>query len=398
MLAYAEFQADPAQAVPHPPLAFRPPPIVQPVAAPFGQRDAQFARTAWAYFQAFHDPKTGLSPTTSTISDVSIYEVGATLLAITAADLLGLITTRAAAHRVSRLLRVMSQIPLDKRGLPIDKINISTLRRTGRRADITGLMRLVAGFIVAAHHYPVHVPEISDILNAWNLSILLRKGHFNPALTGRQGEYQTTLGPQQYSARVAGLIGLPVTGVSAPQRIILSNHIHQSQPPQKPQSGATPDLMITSDAIYLEAVEFGWRPEMMKLASTLFLAQRARFLKTGRVTALGSDALDQQPWHATHAVDTGLAGFSCLTPDGTLAPDLATVSTKAAFGWNAIMPGPYATKLVDGVSNLSRPEGWLAGYYEATCRPNAVLSLNTNAEILEALHYRVNGPLFPVAK
>jgi len=398
MLAYAEFQADPAQAVPHPIRTFRSPPAVQPAAAPFGQRDAQFARTAWAYFQAFHDRKTGLSPTTSTISDVSIYEVGATLLAITAADLLGLITTRAAANRVSRLLRVMSQIPLDKRGLPIDKINISTLRRTGRRADITGLMRLVAGFIVAAHHYPVHVSEISDILNEWNLSILLRKGGFNPAFSGRQGKYRTTLGPEQYSARVARLIGLPVTGIPAPKRLTFSDHNHQCQPSQRPQSGTTPDPMITSDAIYLEALEFGWRPEMMNLASTLFLAQRARFLKTGRLTALGSDALDQQPWHATHAMDSGQVGVSCLSPDGTLVPDLATMSTKAAFGWNAIMPGPYATKLVDGVSNLSRPEGWLAGYYEATCRPNVVLSLNTNAEILEALHYRVNGPLFPVAK
>ena len=37
-------------------------------------------------------------------------------------------------------------------------------------------------------------------------------------------------------------------------------------------------------------------------------------------------------------------------------------------------------------------EGIWAGRYDATWEPNRVLSLNTNAVVLEALAYRVRGP------
>jgi len=54
----------------------------------------------------------------------------------------------------------------------------------------------------------------------------------------------------------------------------------------------------------------------------------------------------------------------------------------------------YTEMLCDALAGLETDQGWAAGIYEATGEPNSVVTLNTNAVVLEAMHYKAYGPLW----
>jgi hypothetical protein len=89
----------------------------------------------------------------------------------------------------------------------------------------------------------------------------------------------------------------------------------------------------------------------------------------------------------------GGAAWSAFAPDGTAAPGALTFSAKAAVGWAALFEGRYPDRLLAAAAELVEPgAGVYAGRYDATGEVNRVLSLNTNAVVLEALAYRLHGP------
>ncbi len=133
---------------------------------------------------------------------------------------------------------------------------------------------------------------------------------------------------------------------------------------------------------------------MLEIAVSLFLAQKTRFKQTGTLTCLSEDALDTAPGFAFHGILAGQTPFASRSRNGADISHLRCLSTKAAFAWWALLPTPYSQKLLDAVSELGTPTGWQTGIYEASGRPNRALSLNTNAAVLEALHYKAYGPLF----
>ncbi len=376
-----------------------------------GRAEVGFAQTAWAYFHHFADPKTGLCPATDQTDIVSPWEIGSTLIGILCADRLDLITTRQARDRLSLCLQSVASLKTSKTAVP----GLGYCNRTLRPVDFSGnptnhvtgwsarqIMRLVGGFIAIAHHYPDLAPEVSMTLNRWQLGHLLNAGHFRPSEPAR-GDAQVTptpehLGYEQYAARIACLVGLPVQA-AMDLRPILCGHRHGDLllPADKRRGGRAPPI-ITSDPFHLDAMEFGWRPDMLDVAASLFLAQKGRFEQTGVLTALTEDATDQPPGFAIGGLLARDLPFACISPSGGDLAHLRSVSTKAAFGWWSLLPTPYSQKLLDAVSDLQTPTGWQTGFYEASGAINSALSLNTNAVILEALHYRAFGPLFRAAQ
>jgi hypothetical protein len=68
------------------------------------------------------------------------------------------------------------------------------------------------------------------------------------------------------------------------------------------------------------------------------------------------------------------------------------VSTKAAFGWHALMPSDYTRKALDYVM-ASRDErhGWASGVYEGNGRSTEAYNINTAAVILQVAAYQRGG-------
>lgn len=371
------------------------------------QQELKFARVAWSYFEHHTDPKTGFSAAAQGENTLGPWEMGATLMAIVCAQRLNLISARTAHEKLSACLQSIAALPTGRQqvpGLVYCHISLSPIGADGGPSEkLIGwsarqIMRLVAGFVVVAHHFPDMAPEISMILNRWNLGRLIDGSNFVSARSRPDGHLYTTheeyLGYEQYAARVACLVGLEAQ-FGLDLRPILSGYTFGKHllPGDKRQSDRLP-FVITSEPFHLEAMEFGWRQDMLDVAASLFLAQKARFEQTGHLTAVSEDALDQPPDFAISGVLEGKAPFACMSRSGRDVSALRTLSTKAAFCWWALIPTPYGQKLLDGISELHTAKGWLAGIYETGGRVNAVHSLNTNAVILQALHYRAKGQLF----
>ncbi len=375
------------------------------------------ARIAWAYFDRFTDPGRGFCPATRppnthaahlpTKGALGPWEMGATLQAILCAGLLKIIPPPDMRARIEVCLHALADLPLNALTLPAVSYCNATLapldgHGTKVPLPVTGysprqIMRLVVGFITVAHHCPDLAPEISLILNRWRLDRLLNQGSFVPPQATQNTAHppaDTYLGYEQYAARVACLVGLNARP-ALELKPVLGWHTYRAQalPCDRRQSARTPHV-ITSDPFHLEAMEFGWRQPMAEIAASLLLAQKSRFEQTGHLTALTEEVLDRPPGIAIQGLLARASPYVSLDQNGANLDQFRCLSTKAAFGWWALIPSPYAQKLLDAVSDLQTRNGWLAGLYEATGRPNAVLSLNTNATILEALHYRAHGPLF----
>ena len=86
--------------------------------------------------------------------------------------------------------------------------------------------------------------------------------------------------------------------------------------------------------------------------------------------------------------------FISITAKRVNVSDKRGISTKASFGWWALMQDDYSNKLLNAVKHLQSDLGWYAGLFESDLSANEILTLNTNAVVLESLHYKNFGPLF----
>ena len=76
-----------------------------------------------------------------------------------------------------------------------------------------------------------------------------------------------------------------------------------------------------------------------------------------------------------------------------------TLSTKAAFAWDALFNTEYTKKLVGAVSKLNDPlRGWQEGVYEIDDAVNTSITANTNGIVLTSLAYRAGGPMLKFGK
>lgn len=153
-------------------------------------------------------------------------------------------------------------------------------------------------------------------------------------------------------------------------------------------------IPVLSEPWVLEGLEHGLDALTVSHARAVLAAQARRFAATGKTTAVSEDNLDGPPWFAYSAVLEGSETWTAVTSDGHTVPQALTFSTKAAIGWWALFTGDYPDHLFQTASELVAPgEGLWAGRHDPTGAINRVLSLNTNAVVLEAFAYRIRGPL-----
>jgi hypothetical protein len=344
---------------------------------PLETADRQYAQYAWGCFAKHSDPRSGFAPSSDQETTLSAWEMGATFHAITAANRLGIIPTQHAMERLSRCLDSVARLSLCPNKLPGRIYQADTLKPASIELAWSAreILRLVSGFIVAAHHYPTLAPEISILLNRWNLDILVEKGRlWSGVYIGRKTRAfgDCFLGYEQYAARAACLINLPADAALDPNLVLRNTIAYGNKLPADKRVSSEFAPQTRAEPFILDALEFGWRPEMLEIALMIYQARRARFEATGFLT-----------------LPSGIGGHASTVP---------YLSTKTAFGWAALLQTPYSQKLLDTISDLATDNGWQTGIYEANGRIIRTLSLNTNAVVLEALHYKAFGPLFSGGK
>ena len=142
----------------------------------------------------------------------------------------------------------------------------------------------------------------------------------------------------------------------------------------------------------LDALELGWTTESKPLSKHLLDVQELRFSRTNQLTAMSEDHIKGAPYFVYHAILEDQRPFVSITPSRKDFSELRAISTKASIAWHALFNTPYTNLLVNTVADLQSDLGWYAGRFEKNLQPNKALALNTNAVILEAMHYHSFGP------
>ncbi|GHA57694.1 hypothetical protein GCM10008927_24330 [Amylibacter ulvae] len=376
---------------------------------PLNDVELNFARTAWQFFEKNTDPDTGLVPSVQNFQSMTMWDQGGYLLAIASAHRLGVISRTDAEQRIFKALSSMAKLQLFQSALPNKAYNIQSLAMTdyankptpnGIGYSALDIMRLMSGLLVVTQNFPEFFPMAQNIVDRWDLKRLTANGRFQGmAILHRKHKRNVQEGRicyEQYAAHTGMLLGLPVQEAFQFAPILRWQKYFDIQLPADVRTKSTHGVsaVTTSEPFLLEVLEYGWRPETFDVAWAVFRAQMFRHKETGILTSLSEDHIKGPPYFAYNTILTDHEPFVSVTARRKDVSDKRGLSTKASFAWWAITDHPYTVELVNAVQGLQTSNGWYAGLFESTMQPNEILTLNTNAVILEALHYKAFGPLY----
>lgn len=383
--------------------------------SPIGPRelredDRSAAAVAWRYFERNTQPATGLVDSVAGFPSATLWDQGSYVFALASAHRLELIGDAELTSRVELFLSSLADLPLYEGLLPNKAYNTRTLQmvdynnavsQNGVGWSALDIARLLAGFRVLERLHPEFGPRIRGILSRWQLDAMVQQGE----LIGASREGGTTvytqegrIGYEQYAARAAALWGLDVIRAISAERILQWEKVSKVQVPVDLRSHSTfraitPTL---SEPYFLQGLELGLDSEATYLAAQIYLAQEARFERQNVPTMVSEDHINQAPYFLYSSVHSNGQPWAVVSEDGTFYNDLRSLSTKAVFAWDALYGRAYTQNLRKSLTQLERENGWAAGIYESDKTVNDVVTLNTNAVVLEAVHYMAMGPLWQV--
>jgi hypothetical protein len=378
--------------------------------APAALSDADWhaARVAWRYFEQNYRPETGLVDSVAGFPSGTLWDQGSYLHALNAAAGIGLISPELFEARVTALLAGLERLELFGGLLPNKVYHAQTLQMVdyqnnpapeGVGWSALDIARMLLALRVLEHRHPQFGPPVRRVIARWQLQEMARQGE----LIGAAHEDGTTeylqegrIGYEQYGARAAVLWGLDALEAVSAARILEWEEVSGARVAiDRRRSSAfravTPAL---SEPYFLHGLEMGLSGETRVLASRIYDAQENRFRSTGQMTMVSEDHIDQDPYFVYSSVYSNGTPWAVVNEQGRGYPELRTVSLKAAFAWDALYRTEYTGSVRASLLDLETEGGWAAGRYETTGETNSVLTLNTNAVVLEAIHYIARGPLW----
>ncbi|WP_435168371.1 DUF3131 domain-containing protein [Falsirhodobacter sp. 1013] len=388
--------------------------VPMPLSVPGAATEEQLeqARIAWKYFQNNINPDTGLANSANNYPSTTMWETGSFLIGMISAHRLGIIDDAEVEARLSRALDSLARLPLFEDSLPNKAYDVRSLEMVNYLNEPTAvglgwsaldMARLLSSLEAVERNYPDQAARVDAVISRWELSRLVRGGQLNGSnvVEGLTVENQEgRVGYEQYGAKILMMYGLDalralhvednltvrdVDGVMVPA----DTRLNRNQVP----------AFITSEPFLFDGLEFGFDQTSHRLASAVYRAQEMRYRTTGILTAVTEGHINVSPYFAYSTVWGGGASWAVLTLAGDRLDSRRTLSTKAAFGWDALFDTEYTDELVDGVAALADPElGWAEGIYEGSGEVNGSRTVNTNAVVLAALAFRSHGPLLGVGR
>lgn len=361
------------------------------------------ARLAWAFFERFTDPNTGLAPATANVRTggdaltwLTMWDVGSQINATLAAHQLGLIDAATLATAARRILYQIAGRESQGRLLPNGVIRTDLVRRGSSDFDGCDAGRLLAALDNLDRHSDLG-DEISALVSSWDLEAILIDGAIHSV---KDGQLMSTYASHcaHYAARAFGRWGF------------------EARSPYRTFEGRTPSdgemaLLETvagigplgAEPLLLEAMELGMSPEAAYLADVLRVAQIEEFEASGTLMAVSEMPIRREPWFVYLGLQLGreprewgidvVDGMERYRARDFLDQNMA-LSSKAAYLWAAYAPGAYSDALVARIREAGRlPVGFASNVGAADTTAAAPFTdLNTNAVILQAIaHMLVPG-------
>lgn len=372
-------------------------------------QDMKYAAAAWNYFEANYQPDTGLVNSANNFPSTTIWDQASYLLGLISAQRIGLIDQDVFDQRMSLNLQSLAKLPLFDGQLPNKVYDTRTLTMAnydntpnarGIGWSALDVARITVPLNVLLYDYPQHSGAAGQILSNWDFSAMLTDGTMFGARVDENGLTERVqegrLGYEEYGARAINLLGLDaMTAVKYDDYLdYVTVSGQEIAIDSRSYSEFNAHNYVVSEPYILTAIEFGLDAESQELAHRIYRAQNERFNRSGILTAVSEDNIDQEPYFLYNTVYANGTPWNALAEDGTQHSDKRTVSTKAAFGWDALYATDYTARLMKHVAQTqTEAMGFASGVYENNGRINSVTTANTNAIILETLQYKANGPL-----
>lgn len=374
--------------------------------------DLDMAKTAWKYFENNYNPSTGLVNSVDNYPSTTMWDTGSALAATITAHNLGLIDDRSFDQRIMAMFKTLSTMALFNNEAPnkvyhtqntqmVDYANQPTEKGIG--VSILDLARLVSWLNTLNCFHPQYHGAINATLSRWDYSRLIRDGSmYGMALEGDEIKVlqEGRLGYEQYAAKILQHVGFDLNVASDYDNEFRSNTdilgvsiAHDTRDPR--QLGA--NNYVVTESYAMDAMESGLDDQNRNLLRNVFEVQKKRWQKTGIVTAISEDNIDQEPWFLYNSIfNSGLA-WQTTNSSNTSYEHLKTVSVKAALSMAMLYPeDEYSHVLTSAVAHAYDPDkGWYSGIYENGAGYNTAVTANTNGVILAGLLYKKYGALIP---
>lgn len=363
------------------------------------------AAIAWNYVARLTEPATGLCPSTAAFDGewssyyrfLTMWDLGSLIQAVLAAHELGLIGEADFRTRLAAILDALPAEPVGGLVLPSEEI-----RTDRRQTSRLGFNACDTGRLLSALHevdrYPLSAGLGARALARWDIAATVRDRRFHSHTPAGFAPFFLSH-CAHYAARALGLWGFDA---GSPYDAMQGDS--ETDARMRLLYAVAGIGAFGAEPLLLEAVEMGFSRPSAWLADVLFTAQRRSFATDGRLVGVSETPLNRAPWFSAQgfAVDGGNAGawdVQSIDPapefdNAAFSASALVVSSKAAFLWAAVRPGPYSGRLLDFVRDRARGSeaGYAAGIYSATgTAMTDYTDINTNGVILQAIAYALRG-------
>jgi len=361
--------------------------------------DLQLARAAWRYFTTNRQPTTGLVNAVNRYTYATLWDIASAVAALVAAEQIGIIDRAYFEQEMGLLLQTLSQITLYNDELPNREYNT----RTGQMVDIKSrpshrgsgwsaldIGRCLIWLKITALWYPPLADQVHQVVKRWRFDRLAQNGEMHGVLhNGRREKIRQEgrLGYEQYAAVGYALWDLFLPGALDYDAVDWVNILGVEVPYDRRDHA-----YLGSEPFMLAQMELGGIDSNFgDMVQRIYQVQKRRWEEYGLLTAISEDAVNVRPWFVYNCIYLHGKPWQCVGHNGAPAPELKSISTKAAICWSVIFPDDYSRQLREAVEGLVHPRyGYQAGLFE-NGNVNKSLNVNTNAVILEAMLYKKRG-------
>ncbi|HYC50399.1 MAG TPA: DUF3131 domain-containing protein [Gemmatimonadaceae bacterium] len=360
------------------------------------------AVVAWRQFERLWIPESGLAKATFDYDKLTTWDMGSVMAALYSGRVLGFLDPIGYNQRMSRTLRTLAEMPLFRDSVfhkLYDAHSGRMVNRDGRESDrgyawsATDLGRFLVWLRIVANGDPAFAPLTRQIADRMHMDRVVMNGymHGEDATPGRRRYHfqEGRIGYEQYAAHGFGLWGHDVA---------LAEDLHtNSQPVTVLGVELLKDTRgldrLTSEPLVLMGLELGWSPDEDRFARAVLEAQAQRYRETKIITIVSEDAVGIAPHYFYYycVYCSGRAFVVETHAPGQRVSSPRWVSTKATFGWHALLPSEYTQLAVERIQRARATVGWSSGVLERSGAATRSYDINTAAIILEAAAYRKLG-------
>lgn len=362
-----------------------------------------WAKVAWRYFQNNTQAGTGLVNTQDHYPMTSLWNMGDTLIALTAARQLNIITQSEFDLRLSTLLATINRLPLIQLGTPgalYNATNGELMVQNPRVAMAQDMARLLLGMRLVGNTFPEYATFLDRVMMRWNFCQVVDKSGQLLNVTGLKSFTATGVGYGEYSSSAFSLWGfMPASTSPEHFKTAIIYGLPIDFDDRDPRLTGAP-VIVENTPYILAGLEFNWAAPttntvvsaLQKMrAQRIYQVQEARWRQDKILTARAEYSRTSAPWQVYDGIFANGYPWNTLTDGGRYSPELALLSTRAIFGLWALWNTPFTDALMQlGRLHQDPDHGWFEGRYEASGGYNQTYTLTTNAMVLEALFFKHN--------